>query len=126
MHCFIYSREELIGEAAFAAFDSGMGVTSAPFRPNQNYEKISPIIREFSFLGSFADTDATEETRLHAEEVFRRLETLQLKAQTVAGENIELAGGVSITDFSEELDDDPYEVTLLGMSRIICEKHFGE
>lgn len=126
MQCLIYSHEKLIGHADFVAFDPGMGCTVAPFMPSGDYEEIRPIIREFSFLGSSADTNATEETRLHAEEVFRRLEALQLKAQTVAGEDIELAGGVSILDFSEELDDDPYEVTLLGMSRIICEKYFGD
>ena len=126
MQCLIYSQGELIGEATFTALDSGMGVVYAPFHPNQNYDKISPLIREFSLLGSFADINATEETRLHAEEVFRRLQALELQACTLAGEDTDPAGGVSIEDFSEEFEDDPCAVTLLGLPRSICEKYFND
>jgi len=126
MQCLIYSRGELTGHADFAGFDPPMGVASGSFCPNENYKRISAIIREVTFLGSLTDTEATEKTRLHAQDVFRRLEALELKARTVAGEDLDLAGGVSITDFSEELEDDPYEVTLLGMTRDISEKYFHD
>lgn len=126
MRCLIYSHDEIIGEADFVSFDPGMGHTLAPFRPNENYEKIRAVIREFSFLGTMADTNATEQTRLHADEVLDRLAALGLRARTAAGEELNSAGPVSILDFSEELDDDPYEVTLLGLPRDIAEKYFGE
>lgn len=126
MHCFIYAHEELIGEADFIVLDSGMGVTSAPFRPNENYEKIRPAIRAYSLLGTLADINATEETKAYAAEVQRRCDSLGLTTVTVSGEMLEMAGGISISDYFEELEDDPYEVTLLGLSRNICEKYFPE
>ena len=126
MHCFIYSHDLLVGEADFVAFDSGMGHTLAPFHPNENYEKIRALVRAFSFLGTAADTDANEQTRLHADEVLDRLVALKLRARTAAGEELNSAGPVSILDFSEELVDDPYEVTLLGLPRDIAEKYFGD
>ena len=110
MQCFIYSHKDLIGEADFVAFDPGMGVISAPFRPSENYEEIRPTIREFSFLGTSADTDATEETRANAAEVLCRCASLELTARTVSGERLELAGGVSLLDYSEELEDLAVEI----------------
>ena len=126
MQCLIYSNKELVGHADFTAFDPGMGCTVAPFIPGENYEEIRSTVRAFSQLGTSADTDATPATKAHAARVYQLCADLNLTAQTVAGEDIELAGGVSIVDFSEELDDDPYEVHLLGMSRDISEKYFHE
>jgi len=126
MQCFIYSHEELIGKANFVAFDPGMGVASAPFSPSENYEKIRPTVHAFSLLGSLADINATDETKAHAEEVSRRFASLGLTARTDAGEVLEPEGGVSLWDFSKELDDDPYEVSLLGLPRDISENYFHE
>ena len=126
MQCFIYSHEDLVGEANFVAFDPGMGGTSAPFIPSGNYEKIRLTVQEFSMLGSLADINATEETKAHAEEVLRRCASLRLTAKTAAGERLEPAGGVTLYDYSEELNDDPYEVILFGLPQDTSEKYFRE
>ncbi len=126
MQCFIYSHEDLIGKADFIAFDPGMGCTLAPFIPSESYEKIRSAVRAFSLLGSLADTNATDETKAHAEEVLRRCASLELTARTVSGEVLKPAGGVALFDYSEELGDTGYEAHLFGLPQDISEKYFRE
>jgi len=126
MQCLIYSNKKLVAHADFVHFDPGMGCTVAPFIPGENYEEVRAVIQEFTQLGSAADTDATPETKAHAAEVHQRCAALELTAYTQAGEVVEPAGGITLFDFSEELDDDPYEVHLFGLPRDISEKYFRE
>ena len=126
MQCLIYSQGKLIAHADFVGFDPGMGCTLASFIPGENYEEIRPTVRAFTSLGSFADVDATRETRAYATEVYQRCAALDLTAYTHAGELLEPAGGIALFDFSEELDNDPYEVHLLGLPRDISEKYLHE
>ena len=126
MQCLIYSNKKLVAHADFVHFDPGMGCTVAPFIPSEGYKEIRPTVRAYSLIGSFADTEATPETKAHAAEVYQRCIALDLTACTLSGEDLEPAGGITLFDFSEELDDDPYEVHLLGLPRDISEKYFHE
>ena len=126
MQCLIYSNRSLVGQADFIHFDPGMGCTVAPFLPSVDYEEIRPTVRAYSLLGSFADTEATPETKAHAAEVYQRCLALDLTAHTLSGEVLEPAGGITLEDYSEELDEDPYQVTLFGLPRHISEKYFHD
>lgn len=126
MHCFIYSREELIGHADFAAFDPGMGGAFATFCPHKNYERIRAVVQDFSQLGSLADIKATEATKRHAEEVMQRCQTLCLTARTAVGELLEPAVEISLWDYSEDLGEAGYEIVLFGLPHEIAEKYFHE
>lgn len=125
MHCFIYSREELIGHADFIGFDPGMNCTTAPFLPSENYEEVRSTVRAFSLL-ALTDINATRETKAHAAEVYQRCAALNLTAYTLSEEVLEPEGGITLFDFSDELDDDPYEVTLFGLPEDISEKYFHQ
>jgi|GEM_PF-913798 len=126
MQCLIYSNKKLVAQADFVHFDPGMGCTLAPFMPCGDYEEIRPTVRAYSLLGSFADTEATPETKAHAAEVYQRCIALDLTAHTLSGEVLEPAGGITLEDFSEELDEDPYQATLFGLPRDISEKYFQD
>ena len=126
MQCLIYSNQKLVGHADFTAFDPGMGCTVASFIPGEDYEEIRSTVRAFSLLGTKADTDATPATKAHAAKVYQLCADLNLTAHTLSGEVLEPEGGITLFDFSKELDDDPYEVTLFGLPRDISEKYFHE
>ena len=112
-----------MGESESVGFDPGEGCVVAPFVPGKHYEKIGPTVRAFSMLGFSAETDAN---KAHAEEVLQRCAALGLTARTAAGERLEPSGGITLYDYSEELDEDPYEVALFGLPWDISEKYFHE
>ncbi|MBV9850384.1 MAG: hypothetical protein JO250_11975 [Armatimonadetes bacterium] len=122
MKCHIYADGGLIGWAKFVHFDPGMGVSTGPFVPNEDYAKFQPIFRDTTLrYGSVGE--ARSEAGI---ESWRKAQAFNLTARTVAGETLEPQGGITIFDYSEELEDDAMEVHLLGLPRETSEKYFQE
>jgi hypothetical protein len=111
MRCNLYANEELVGWAELIYTDPPMGCVSGPFYPNDNYKKIQPVIREHNLYdGSFGIRD--EQKLIEAQD---KINGLCLVAVTEDGETLNPVGGVHIVDFSEELDEDPYQLDVLGL-----------
>jgi hypothetical protein len=107
----VYANGELIGWAELVSTDPPMGCVSGSFYPNDNYKKIRPVIREHHLYdGSFGKKD--EKT---LEEVQTKIRVMCIVAVTEDGEVLDPVGGVHIDDFSEELDEDPYQLDVLGL-----------
>jgi hypothetical protein len=111
MKCHLYANGELVGWAELISTDPPMGCVSGPFYPNDNYRKIQPIIREHHlFDGSLGKKD--EKKLIEAQD---KISALCMVAITEYGEALDPVGGVHIVDFSEELDEDPYQLDVLGL-----------
>jgi hypothetical protein len=101
----------LIGSAELMPDDPPMGCASGSFYPNDDYKEIQPVIREqHLYDGSLGKTDGKKLT-----EAQDKISALRLSVITEDGETLDPAGGVHIADFSEELDEDPYQLDVLGL-----------
>ena len=111
LRCKVYANRRLIGLAELAPADPPMGSASGSFYPNDDYKKIQPIIREHNLYdGTLGGVD--EEKLLVAQ---AKIDALGLSVITEDGEALEPLNGVHIVDFSEELDEDPYQIDVLGL-----------
>lgn len=120
LKCNVYAKGILVGSADLAPADPPMGVASGPFYPNDDYKKIQPLIREYLLYdGTIGEADAQK--RLEAQ---AKLEILRLSVITEHGEVLDPAGGVHIADFSGELDEDPYQLDVLGLAFEIYDRLF--
>jgi hypothetical protein len=111
LRCKVYTNGRLIGLAELAPADPPMGSASGSFYPNDDYKKIQPVIREHNLYdGTLGEVD--EEKLLVAQ---AKIDALGLSVITEDGEALDPLNGVHIVDFSEELDEDPYQLDVLGL-----------
>jgi hypothetical protein len=97
-----------------------MGSANGPFYPNDNYQKIQPVIREHNLYdGTLGEVN--EQKMLEAE---AKINALRLSVITEDGETLDPLNGVDIADFSGELDEDPYELEVLGLPFEIYDRLF--
>ncbi|HEY8459668.1 MAG TPA: hypothetical protein VIM99_04765 [Blastocatellia bacterium] len=116
----MYSNGKLVGSAELTPADPPMGSASGPFYPNDDYKKIQPIIREqLLYDGTLGEANAQK--RLEAQ---AKIDALRLSVVTEDGEILDPAGAVHIADFSEELDEDPYQLDVLGLPFEIYDRLF--
>jgi hypothetical protein len=120
MRCNLYANDELVGWAELTHTDPPMGCASGPFYPNDNYRKIQPIIREYNLYdGTLGEVN--EQKRIEAQD---KIDGLRLSVVTEDGETLDPLSGVNIVDFSEELDEDPYQIDVLGLQFDTYERLF--
>jgi hypothetical protein len=120
LRCNVYANGKLIGVAELAPADPPMGSASGSFYPNDDYKKIQPVIREHNLYdGTLGEVD--EEKRLVSE---AKINALGLSVITEDGEALDPSNGVHIVDFSEELDEDPYQLDVLGLPFDIFDRLF--
>ncbi len=120
MRCNIYANGELVGWAELNSADPPMGCASGPFHPNDNYKKIQPIIREYHLYdGTLGEVDSQKRIEAQA-----KIDALRLSVVTEDGEVLDPACGVHIADFSEELDEDPYQIDVIGLPFDIYDRLF--
>jgi hypothetical protein len=120
LRCNVYAKGILIGSAELMAEDPPMGCASGPFSPNDNYKEIRPVIREHNLYdGTLGEVN--EQMRIEAQ---AKIDALRLSVITEDGEALDPLSGVHIVDFSEELDQDPYELEVLGLPFDIYDRLF--
>lgn len=120
MRCNLYANEELVGWAELIYTDPPMGCASGPFYPNDSYRKIQPVIREYHLYdGTLGEVNGQKRIEAQA-----KIDALRLSVTTEDGEVLDPAGGVHIADFSEELDEDPYQLDVLGLPFDIYDRLF--
>lgn len=120
MRCNLYANEELVGWAELIYTDPPMGCASGPFYPNDSYRKIQPIIREYHLYdGTLGEVNGQKRIEAQA-----KIDALRLSVITEDGEVLDPLGGVHIADFSEELDEDPYQLDVLGLPFDIYDRLF--
>ena len=108
----LYAGDECVGWSELPWADPPMGVVSGPFQPNDNYKKIQPTIREFHLHdGSLGDRNDNQ-----LQEVMQKIRALALQVRAETGEVLLPVEGVHLTDFSEELEGEAIEITVLGLS----------
>jgi hypothetical protein len=116
----LYANEELVGWAELIPTDPPMGCASGPFYPNDSYRKIQPIVRECHLYdGSLGEVN--EQKRIEAQ---AKIDALRLYVITEDGEVLDPEVGVHIADFSEELDEDPYQLDVIGLPFEIYDRLF--
>src|SRR5215510_3084776 len=111
LRCHVYANRILVGSAELIPTDPPMGCASGPFYPDDDYKEIQPIIREHNlFDGTLGEVN--EQKRIEAQ---AKIDALRLSVITEDGEALDPLSGVHIADFSEELDEDPYHLDVLGL-----------
>jgi len=97
-----------------------MGCASGPFYPNDGYKKIKAIIREYHLYdGTLGEVN--EQKRIEAQ---AKIDELSISVITEDGEALDPSNGFGIVDFSGELDEDPYELEVLGLPFEIYDRLF--
>ena len=120
LRCNVHANGKLVGSAELIPTDPPMGCASGPFYPNDGYRKIQPIIREYHLYdGTLGEVNGQK--RLEAE---AKIDALRLSVITEDGEALDPLSGVHIVDFSEELDEDPYQLDVLGLPFDIYDRLF--
>ena len=120
LKCYVHAKGILVGSAELIPTDPPMGCASGPFYPNDGYRKIQPIIREYHLYdGTLGEVNGQK--RLEAE---AKIDALRLSVITEGGEVLDPEVGVHISDFSEELDEDPYQLDVLGLPFEIFDRLF--
>ena len=120
LRCHVYANRILVGSAELIPTDPPMGCASGPFYPNDGYRKIQPIIREYHLYdGTLGEVNGQK--RLEAE---AKIDALRLSVITEDGEVLDPEVGVHISDYSEELDEDPYQLDVLGLPFDIYDRLF--
>jgi hypothetical protein len=118
----LFANDELIGSSKLEKDDESMGVRSGRFYPNENYHKLQPLFRQYSTI---TNCDLVEYDRRRAEiELFRRsIEALRLRIETKEGMKVGVRH-VELTDYSAELGDEGYELTIVVDDRRTYEEFF--
>ncbi|MBO0860168.1 MAG: hypothetical protein J2P21_17185 [Chloracidobacterium sp.] len=110
----------MIGSAELVAADPPMGYASGPFSPNENYKLVQPVIRERHMYDGTLGKVSEQKLR----ETGDRIDALRLSVVTEDGEALDPSNGFDIADFSSELDEDPYELEILGLPFEIYDRLF--
>ena len=120
LRCNVYANGILIGSAELVGADPPMGCAEGPFYPNDSYKEIQPIIREHHLYDGTLGEVNQEKMR----EVEAKISALRLSVITEDGEILDPQSGFHIADYSEELDEDPYELDVLGLPFEIYDRLF--
>jgi hypothetical protein len=120
LRCNVYANEMLVGSAELVPADPPMGYASGPFYPNDNYKKIQIIIREHHLYDGTLGKVNEQKLR----EAQAGIDALRLSVITEDGEVLDPSNGFDIVDFSGELDEDPYELEVLGLPFEIYDRLF--
>ena len=120
LRCRVYANGRLIGSAELIPADPPMGCASGPFYPNDSYRKIQPIIREYHLYdGTLGEVNGQKRIETEA-----KIDALRLSVTTEDGEVLDTEVGVHIADFSEELDEEPYQLDVLGLPFDVYDRLF--
>jgi hypothetical protein len=120
LRCRVYANGMPVGSAELMPADPPMGCASGPFYPNDDYKGIQPIIREHHhYDGTLGEVN--EQKRLEAQV---KIDALRLSVITEDGEALDPLSGVHIVDYSEELQEDPYQLDVLGLPFDIYDRLF--
>lgn len=123
MKYLLYAGEELVGWSALEVADPPMGCVTGVFHPNGNYEKIKPVIREYSECCALGGTVGKEKY----EKVWSKIEALDLVVKPEQGQPFKPVGGVSLIDYAEELENETgRELSVLGLPHETFIEHFRE
>ena len=117
----LLANDELIGHSQLEGADPSMGMRSGKFVPNEQYSKYQNIFREHSQIrtGMRIDVEPPDEyKRLRGQ-----LDSLNLRIETSDGEEVG-ANFIDLEDFSEELGEDGYELSMAVDDRGTYEKFF--
>ena len=117
----LFANDELIGYSELEGADPSMGVRSGKFVPHNNYPKYQKLFREHSRIrtGMRADVEPPDEYRKLREQ----LDSLRLRIETDAGEAVG-AMLIDLEDFSADLGEDGYELSMVVEDRGTYERFF--
>ena len=109
---YLYAQGELIGHSDLEAADAAMSCACGIFHANENYHKLTPIIRRYSAQVERSNTGNQDDYIKAWDEVV----ALNLIIKTESGETLEPVGGVSLLDYAEELEEESgRELSVLGL-----------
>jgi hypothetical protein len=111
MKFYVYASTGLIGWSELPYGDPPMGVVYGPFHPTINYGPLGILIREqhkYDMLGKNYDP-------LQLQRIQERIKQFDIRAVAEDHYQLQPTAGVHFTDYSQELGDDGYEITLLGL-----------
>jgi hypothetical protein len=107
---YIFADEILVGWSEFSSGDPPMGVASGPFHPNEAYEQIRPLILECQ---RYSGINGVKNEQLFLA-ALEKLNIIRFRVQAEDGYDLHPMD-IEFIDFSDMLDQDPYEVSLLGL-----------
>ena len=123
MKYLLYAGQKLVGWSELESADPPMGCVVGVFYPNENYEEIKDIIREYSECCAPGANVSEEEYKT----VWSKVEALDLVVKTEQGQAFEPVGGVSLIDYAEELEDETgRQLSVLGLPHETFIEHFRE
>jgi hypothetical protein len=118
----LLANGELIGSSELEGADPSMGVRIGRFVPNENYSKYQSLFREHSEIrtGMQVQVEPPDEyKRLRIQ-----LDSLQLRIETSNGEKVGTVL-IDLEDFSEELGEEGFGLSLVVDDRSTYERFFG-
>ena len=119
----IFADNTLIGWSDLPSGDPPMGVASGRFYPNEAYEKIRPLIRERELYDGLFDGVKDEQL---LNEAWARINAIHFSVFSEEGQELHPEAGILLSDFSEELGEDGYEVSVMGLPYEEYARYFQE
>jgi len=118
----LIANGEILGGSELEGADPSIGVRGGKFVPNVNYSKYQHLFREQSrmLIRSLGGQEPpTEYKNLRAQ-----IDALSLRVETAAGEEVPTRH-IEFEDFSEDLGEEGYELSIVVDGRSTYEKFFG-
>ncbi len=122
MKVIVYSKEIEIGWAELTRFDPPMGCAAGDFYPNDNYKTIQAVIRQKNdCTGTLGNYD-----EIKFQNICEQIKELALSVRATSQEILNPAGGVHITDYADELENEPdaRQLDILGLDTAIFNRLF--
>lgn len=120
----VFSGEKLIGYSDLEGQDASMGVALGRFLPSDEYSEVASVFRTW-----VRATAPQLEGRPHDEELLavycRQRDALSLSVRTSSGEVIRTEW-IHITDYSDDLGEDGYELSVCLNERSVFERLFPD
>ena len=121
MQFCLVANDELIGYSELEGADASMGIRTGRFVPNENYSKYQSLFREHS------EIRRVMQIGMEVPDEYKRLRTqldsLHLRIETIDGEKVGTVA-IDLEDFSEELREEGYELSLVVDDRSTYERFF--
>jgi hypothetical protein len=117
----LFANDELVGYSELEGADPSMGVRSGKFVPHDNYSKHQSLFREHSRIrtGMRIDVEPPDGYKRLREQI----ESLHLRVETDDGKTVGTRF-IDLEDFSEDLGEDGYELSLMVDGRSTYKKFF--